>query len=94
MYLHLGQDVVIRTKDLLAIFDIENTSISKKTRDFLADAQKKGQIVTVTAELPKSVVLCEEKGKTTVVYLSQISPSTLRKRMDSLQGIDSERLEE
>ena len=29
MYLHLGQDVVVRSRDIIGIFDIENTSVSK-----------------------------------------------------------------
>ena len=36
MYLHLGNDVVIRTEDIIAMFDIDACTVSKKTRDFLA----------------------------------------------------------
>ena len=40
MYLHLGQDTVINMKDIIGVFDMDNTTISKHTRQFLADAQK------------------------------------------------------
>ena len=43
MYLHLGQETVVRTKDIIGIFDIENASISKYTKDFLSNATDKGQ---------------------------------------------------
>ena len=33
MYLHLGQDVVVRSRDIIGIFDIENTSVSKITKE-------------------------------------------------------------
>lgn len=79
MYIYLGQDTVISTADILGIFDIENTSTSRITRDYLKAAQQRGEIVEVSAELPKSYVVCQRGGKVSV-YLSQISPSTLKKR--------------
>ena len=35
MFLHLGEDVVVRVKDIIAIMDMENTTISKITKEFL-----------------------------------------------------------
>ncbi|MGI5959709.1 MAG: extracellular matrix regulator RemB [Massiliimalia sp.] len=79
MYLHLGQDTVVRTQDIIGIFDMENTSLSKFTKGFLAQATKSGQVYNVSYEMPKSFVVCAgEQG--IVVYISQISPQTLRKR--------------
>ena len=34
MYLHLGQDVVVRSEDVIGIFDMENTSTSRFTKEF------------------------------------------------------------
>lgn len=79
MYLYLGQDTVINTDEIIGIFDLENTSMSRLTKAFLAGAQKNGHIVEVSAEIPKSFVVCDKADKTTV-YLSQISPATLKKR--------------
>ena len=79
MYLHLGQDTVIRTKDIVGIFNLETSTISQTTRDTLAAAQKGGAVVNVSMEMPKSFVLCESGGKTTV-YVTQISSTTLLKR--------------
>ena len=79
MYLYLGQSTVISTKDVIGIFDLENTTTSKHTRDFLAASQKSGEIVEVTEDLPKSFVICKQ-GSDVSVYLSQISPTTLKKR--------------
>ena len=86
MYLHLGQDVVVRTREVVAIFDLENTTVSKITRAFLARAQKAGRVVNVTSDLPKSFVLCESGGLEWV-YVTQISSATLRKRAGFLEGI-------
>ena len=86
MYLHLGQDLVVRASQGVAIFDLENATIAKTTRVFLARAQKAGQVVNVTNDLPKSFVLCEEGGQVRV-YITQVSSSTLRKRAAFFQGI-------
>ena len=42
MYLHLGQDVVVRKEFIIGIFDLDNTTSSHITRKFLADAEKTG----------------------------------------------------
>lgn len=78
MYLHLGADTVIRTKDVIGIFDLDNTTVMKSSRDFLTRAEKEKKVITVSYELPKSFVVCEEKKE--VVYISQLAVSTLVKR--------------
>ena len=88
MYLHLGQDTVVRTSEVIGIFDLENTSISKITRDFLARAEKSGAVVNVSYELPKSFVLCGKRGSQTV-YITQISSATLKKRAGFIEGISN-----
>ena len=80
MYLHVGQDTVVNMADIIGIFDMENTTVSKHTRRFLADAEKAGSIVTVSPELPKSFVVAAEKGGGKTVYISQLSTATLLRR--------------
>lgn len=80
MYLHIGQETVVPEKDLIGIFDIENTTVSGTTRDFLARAEKEKRVVTVGEELPKSFIVCRDTDKNETVYVSQISCATLRKR--------------
>ena len=86
LYLHLGQNAVVRTDTIIGIFDIENTSMSRLTRHYLAQAEKKGWVINVSQELPKSFIVCEDRRKT-VVYISQISPATLRKRTGFMAGL-------
>ena len=80
MYLHLGQDTVITTESIVAMFDIDACTVSKKTRDFLANAEKNGEVVNVSYELPKSFVVCKKQRKT-VVYITQLSTKTLLLRL-------------
>lgn len=79
MYLHLGQDTVVNTSQIIGVFDLDNSTISRHTRDFLTRAQREGRVVNVSAELPKSFILCDEDGKE-AIYLSQLAPVTLLKR--------------
>ena len=82
MYLHLGQDIVVRSSDIIGIFDIENTSVSKSTKEYLGEQEKRRRVVNVSTELPKSFIVCsDEKNRgEIVVYSSQISCATLKKR--------------
>ena len=79
MYLHLGQNTIVMLSQILGVFDLDNTTGSKSTREYLAKAQREGRVVNVTSELPKSFIVCEEQGRE-IVYLSQMSPATLQKR--------------
>ena len=81
MYLHLGQEVVVRRRDIIGVFDMDNTTISPHTRDFLHQAEVSGNVTYVSMDLPKSFTVCAPKGGgKDQVYISQIAPSTLRKR--------------
>ena len=79
MYLHLGQDTVIETENIVAMFDIDACTVTKKTRDFLAAAQKNGEVINVSFELPRSFIICRKNGRNTV-YISQLSTKTLSNR--------------
>lgn len=79
MYVFLGQETVLPLRDVIGIFDLDTTTVEKSTRKFLKTAQNKQEVITVSAELPTSFVLCGKKGKSKI-YLSQISSTTLYKR--------------
>ena len=89
MYIHLGQEKVVKSRDVIGIFDLESTTISQRSRDFLTKAEKNGNVVTVSYELPKSFIICNEKGsKESTVYISQISSQTLQKRSGMIMNIE------
>ncbi len=82
MYLHLGENTVVWSGDILGVFDLDHTTVSKITRDFLRDAQRDGRVISVSMELPKAFVVTDKGGEKTV-YLTQLAPSTLYKRAGS-----------
>lgn len=80
MYIHLGRTTVISSGTLVGIFDLETTSVSSRTRNFLSAAQNRGEVTNVSEELPASFVLCAGKGVPDRVYITQITSSTLKNR--------------
>jgi hypothetical protein len=81
MYIHLGGEKIIRTSQVVAIFDISIEQSSKLSRQFVAHAQKNRGVETIGEEEPKSIVVTEER-----VYYSPISTSTLKKRAHILDS--------
>ena len=79
MYLNIGNDMSVRDKNIIGIFDMDNTSTSKRTREFLEKTEKEGQVVPCD-DLPKSFILTTEYGFERV-YLTPLSASTLEKRL-------------
>ena len=81
MYLHIGNGESVRKKDVIGIFDLDTSTVSKITRDFINKSEKKGIVSYTDLDLPRSFVLTGEKGKTRV-RLSRISTVGLKQRLD------------
>ena len=79
MYLNIGNDMAVREQSIIGIFDLDNTSTSKRTREFLNQSEKEGQVVPCD-DLPKSFILTDEYGIQRI-FLTSLSASTLEKRM-------------
>lgn len=87
MYLHLGQDVVIQMKGIIGVFGLENSTVSKYTREYLAKAEKKGGVINVSMEMLKPFTLCYDRAEQTTVYVSQISSAALLKRSRFMEDL-------
>ena len=83
MYLQLGQSVVVPHRELLGIFDLDNTSWAYKTREFLDRAQREGRVVDVCDDLPRSFVLAQRGNDPPRVYITQLSSAALLRRWES-----------
>ena len=79
MYLNIGSDMAVREKSIIGIFDLDNTSTSRRTREFLEKSEAEGQVVPCD-DLPKSFILTQEYGMDRI-YLTTLSSATLEKRM-------------
>lgn len=82
VYLHLGQNVMLRYGDVIGIFDLDNTTWSFRTRRFLEAMEREGRVMTVGDDLPRSFVLAEGEDGTPLVYLVPLSPAALSARAE------------
>lgn len=88
MFLHIGGDVVVPLKNVIAIFDIESTTVSKDTKEFLRIAEEEGFIESISDDIPKSFIITETDKKSKI-YLSPISSVTLQKRSGFVEDISN-----
>lgn len=90
MLLHLGKDIVIPLKDIIAIIDVESASKSEYTREFLKSSQEKGYILKLEDDV-KSYILTQKADREIknkkVIYTSNISSNTLKKRAGFIKNI-------
>ncbi len=89
MYLHVGLDKIITDETVVGIFDLDTSTVSKPTREFLASAEKNGQVENVCNDLPKSFLVCAQPDGSQKVYISQLSSQTLLKRAENGEGLNN-----
>ncbi len=81
MYLHLGNNCIVRKNSVIGIFDLDTVTWSHRTRETLAMVEQAGQVENAADDLPRSLVVCS-LGSGQRYILSQISPATLQKRSE------------
>lgn len=79
MYFHIGQGEILDSEDVIGIFDLDITSQSYITREYLKTSEKNGEIINKAEDIPKSYIVCANEDIQRV-YLSQPAPATLAKR--------------
>ena len=85
MFLHLGGDISVNEKNITAVMDLETTSVSKITKEYLSRAEKRKEVINISdADLPKSYVITDDPQGVRKVYISPISSATLMKRMKKI----------
>ena len=74
MYLHLGQDYIVPLQSVVAVFDMDTATASKRTRLLLERLQDEGRIIELYDDLPRAA------GET--LYLTQLSPQAIQRRAE------------
>jgi hypothetical protein len=75
MYIHLGGEKIIRSSELVAIFDISIEKSSKISKQYVNHAQQQKHVEMIGEEEAKSIVVTQN-----TVFYSPISSTTLKKR--------------
>ncbi len=76
MYLHLGQGTVVPFADIIGVFDLDNATYQKKTRDTLEILEERGELHPLGQRLPVSLVVTDKAA-----YLSPIPSAMLCRRI-------------
>ena len=80
-YFHIGNNMVISEDEVIGIFDLDKITVFKINRTYLSNIEKRGKIVNVTKDIPKTCILCcGDDFESETIYLSQLLTSTLKKR--------------
>ena len=82
MYLHLGQNEIVPDHRIIGIFDLDKCSYEKRTREYLAGAEKEGVVLDVSGDIPRSFVVADHPYHRQIVYLTQLSPAALQRRAE------------
>ena len=79
MFLHIGNGVSLRKKEIVLIIDIDNEETAMGMNEYIRSMQKKNKVRTVGTELPKSLIITEKDGEQ-LCHVSPISVQTLKQR--------------
>ncbi len=77
MYVDIATDFLLNDKDIIGVFDLDNTTINNHTRNFLNQKQKENKVVYLIKDLPKSFVVTEDG----MVYVIELSSQIIKKRL-------------
>ncbi|MGM9552287.1 MAG: extracellular matrix regulator RemB [Clostridia bacterium] len=80
MYINIGGDKFLFCNDIIGVFDLENTTTSKRTRDFLKRCEKENKSESSVTDIPHSFVVTKDK-----VYIAQSSSQTISRRIDKIK---------
>ena len=86
MYEHLGQNEMVPDRRIIGIIEFDKCSTSRRPRDYLAAAEGEGVVLDLSGDLPRSFVVCDHPYHRQIVYLSQLTPGTLKRRAESPEG--------
>ena len=89
MYLHIGNGITVKKKDVIGIFDLDSSTISHITKGYINKNQKQGNISYKDMDLPRTFVLVEEEKEKYKIKLSRISSQGLKIRAESDEYIEN-----
>lgn len=81
MFLHVGGDVTVSLKQVVAILDLRSTQNGESNRQLLESYRKRHRVDDISDGDPRSLVLTTDR-----IYLSPISSLTLLRRADFLRN--------
>lgn len=92
MYVHIGKDVIIEAKSIIAIFDTQTlqkkNSLKNSLENICKNLKINDKIVDVSDDNPKTLIITNKNNKTKG-YISNISSITLGKRTSKYERMEN-----
>lgn len=93
MLVHIGKDKLISSKEIVGIFDLENTTQDDtETAEFLSNAEKNGELEYVLSldvykaiDTPRAFIVCNSKKNGRKIYVTGLSAEALLRRVNKAE---------
>lgn len=79
MYVHIGNDFVVYSGDIIGIFDFDGIMSSRISSGYLKRLEAENRLISVSEDIPKSVIITMSNGED-VAYLSPLGSKTIQNR--------------
>ena len=81
MYIHLGQDTLVKKNEIIGIFDLDTATVSGITKKYINEKEKEKKVEYTDFDLPRSFIIVKNSDGEKV-KLSRISTAGLRQRIE------------
>lgn len=82
MFLHIGNDIILRESDIIAVCDMDTVTATPDGADFINRAGDR-IIDDMSGLLPKSFIVASDRFNGFKIFTSSLNSSTLLSRMNS-----------
>lgn len=79
MYIHIGNDFVVYTGDVIGVFDFDGLMSSVSSRDYLKRLEEDNRLISVSDDIPKAIVVTVSNGED-IAYLTPLNSKTIQNR--------------
>ena len=79
MFIHPGKNSVLRKDDIIGIFELDNVSWSKRSREFLRKCEERGEVYDASEDIPRSFIL-STTGEKNQLMLTHVTTRTIIRR--------------
>ncbi|WP_100405889.1 extracellular matrix regulator RemB [Bacillus solitudinis] len=83
MFIHLGGDFIIRSKEIIAILNQDVQEMSTMTKAFLKQEESQKKRVVISSEFIKSIVVTDDS-----IFYSPVSSITLNRRAQATSELE------
>ena len=87
MYIHIGSSRMLRSEDIVGIFDLDGEVTTADTKEFLKNADKRGITALAGDDLPRSFIVTASDDGEEVIF-SRLTAQALAGRAEKKQRLE------